>query len=115
MSPAKSNLINSISLIAMGLWGYVEVSSITALIPVIFGILLLICYVVSSNKPDLNKIVAHIAVLLTFIIILSLIGMRLPKSLDDGGLGLLRLLVMIGTSTLAIGLFVKSFIDVRRK
>ena len=114
MNASRANLLNSISLIVIGLWGYFAVSSVTALIPVVFGVVLLFCFLVASKKPDLNHIVTHIAVLLTLIILLALLGMRLPKSLDTGGIGLLRVLVMIGTSALAMVFFVKSFIDARR-
>ena len=37
MNSTKANLINSVCLIAIGLWGYLEVTSPTALIPVGFG------------------------------------------------------------------------------
>ena len=37
MNSTKANLINSVCLIAIGLWGYLEVISPTALIPVGFG------------------------------------------------------------------------------
>jgi hypothetical protein len=36
--------------------------------------------------------------------------MRLPKSIDQGGLGLVRVLLMIGTSILSMVCFIKSFI-----
>ena len=41
MNSFKANVINSLSLIFIGLWGYFEVVSPTALIPVIFGVILL--------------------------------------------------------------------------
>ena len=62
-----------------------------------------------------NKIIAHIAVLLTLIILLALVGMRLPKSIDQGGIGLIRVILMIGTSALSMIYFVKSFIANRKK
>ena len=114
MNPSRTNLLNSISLITMGLWGYFELSSPTALIPVVFGIILFLCYFISNTNPGLNKIVSHIAILLTFVILFALLGMRLPKSIDDGGLGLIRVLVMIGTSSLAMMFFIKSFVDARK-
>ncbi len=114
MNPAKANLLNAITLIIMGLWGYVEVNSPTALIPVGFGVVLLVCFFVSQSKPNLNKLVAHVAVLFTLIILSALVGMRLPKSLDAGGVGLLRVLAMISTSVLAIVYFIKNFIDSRK-
>ena len=115
MTPLKANLINSISLIGMGLWGYFQVSSATALIPVVFGVLLLVCYFIASAKPALNKAIAHVAVLLTLLILFALVGMRLPKSLATGGSGLIRVLVMIATSGISIVVFIKSFIEARKR
>ena len=112
MNSYKANLINSISLIVLGVWGYVEVSSITALIPTAFGAILLAC---SSGIKKQNKIIAHIAVLLTMLILFALLGMRLPKSLESGGIGLFRVSFMCGTSLLAMIYFVKSFIAARKK
>ena len=43
MNSFKANIINSIILIAVGLWGYLESSSGTAIIPVLFGWVLLFC------------------------------------------------------------------------
>ena len=112
MNASKANLINSISLIAFGLWGYFEVTSPTALIPVGFGVVLLLCY---NGVKTQNKVVAHIAVLLTLVILLALIGMRLPKSIESGGIGLFRVLAMCATSLIAMVYFVRSFIEARRK
>ena len=58
MNASKANLINSISLIGFGLWGYFEVTSPTALIPVGFGLILLLCY---NGVKNQNKIIAHVA------------------------------------------------------
>ena len=111
MNSTKANLINSVCLIVIGLWGYLEVNSPTALIPVGFGAALILC---SSGVRKENKVVAHIAVLLTLLILIALVGMRLPKSLKQGGLGLLRVSLMIGTSTFSMVYFVKSFIANRK-
>ena len=111
MNSTKANLINSVCLIVIGLWGYLEVNSPTALIPVGFGAALILC---SSGIRKENKVVAHIAVLLTLLILIALVGMRLPKSLNQGGLGLLRVLLMVGTSTFSMVYFVKSFIANRK-
>ena len=40
--------------------------------------------------------------------------MRLPKSIDQGGLGLVRVLLMTGTSALSMVYFIKSFIANRK-
>ena len=107
MNPKTTNVINSIALIMMGLWGFIDVSSPTALIPTAFGVLIFICFVLSKRNEKLNKIFSHVAILLTLLILISLIGTRLPKSIDDGGIGLLRVLIMIGTSSLSIVIFIK--------
>jgi len=111
MNSSKANILNSICLIVIGLWGYVEVSSPTALIPVGFGAALVFC--IAGLKKD-NKVIAHIAVLLTLVILIALVGMRLPKSIDQGGLGLVRVLLMTGTSALSMVYFIKSFIANRK-
>ena len=111
MNATKANLINSISLIIIGLWGYFDVLSPTALIPVSIGVFLILCY---SGVKNQNKIISHIAVLLTLLILIALVGMRLPKSIDKGGVGLIRVIIMIATSTLSMIFFVKSFIAARK-
>jgi len=95
----------------IGLWGYFEVVSPTALIPVVFGVILLLC---TNGLKKQNKLIAHIAVLLTLFILLALIFMRLPKSLDSGGIGLIRVIIMILTSIFSMVYFVKSFIANRK-
>ena len=40
--------------------------------------------------------------------------MRLPKSLDSGGVGLIRVVIMILTSIFSMVYFVKSFITNRK-
>jgi|TARA_B100000767_G_scaffold159368_1_gene149563 uncharacterized membrane protein (UPF0136 family) len=111
MNSTNANIINSICLIVIGLWGYLEVSSPTALIPVGFGAALILC---TPGVKKENKVIAHIAVLLTLVILIALLGMRLPKSIDQGGLGLVRVLLMIGTSILSMVCFIKSFIANRK-
>ncbi|MEK9755488.1 MAG: hypothetical protein VW371_00440 [Bacteroidota bacterium] len=111
MNAYKANLINSFSLIIFGVWGYIDSSSITALIPVMIGGPLLVC---SSGIEKGNKIISHLAVLATLVILVALIGMRLPKSLDQGGIGLYRVIAMIATSSIAMIFFIKSFIQNRK-
>ena len=111
MNASNANLLNSICLIGMGLWGYFELSAPTAFIPVGFGVMLLACH---SGVKAQNKVVAHIAVLLTLLILVALCGMTLPKKIDAGGTGLLRVLSMVVTSALSMVLFIKSFIDARK-
>ena len=111
MNSTNANIINSVCLIVMGLWGYFEVSSPTALIPVGFGTILILC---TQGVKKQNKVIAHVAVLLTLVILVALAGMRLPKSIEKGGLGLVRVFSMIGTSVLSMVYFVRSFIAARK-
>jgi hypothetical protein len=111
MKASFYNVLNSIVLICLGLWGYFDVQAPTALIPVGFGVILLLC---TMGLKKENKIIAHVAVLLTLVILVALVGMRLPKSLDSGGVGLFRVIAMIATSVLSMVAFVLSFIKARR-
>jgi len=111
MNVGNANLLNAITLIGMGFWGYKVSGSNTALIPLAFGVILL---VLTNSLRNHNKAVAHVAVVLTLLILIALVGMRLPKSLDAGGPGLYRVLAMIATGVIAMFYFVKSFIDARK-
>ena len=112
MTTTKANLLNSITLIVIGLWGYFDVDSPTALIPVFFGVILFLC---NNGVKNENKVIAHVAVLLTLLLLIALVGMRLPKSIDSGGIGLYRVLAMILTSILAMVAFIRNFINARKK
>ena len=109
----KASLINAISLILIGGFGYLqsETPSPTALIPVVVGGLLI---AMNKGVKDENKIIAHIAVLLTLIMLLGL-AMPLMGSLKRGDTqGTIRVIVMIFTTIGALFYFVKSFIDARK-
>tara|TARA_B100000427_G_scaffold324171_1_gene328878 strand:- start:895 stop:1233 length:339 start_codon:yes stop_codon:yes gene_type:complete len=112
MKTYQANLLNSLALISIGLWGYIDVESPTALIPVVFGVILFLC---NNGIKNENRVIAHIAVLFTLLLLIALVGMRLPKSLDTGGIGLYRVIAMILTSTIAMISFVLSFISNRKK
>ena len=114
MKAHTTSLVNAIALISMGTWGYVDSESkaVTALIPVVIGIILL---VVNNGVKKENKIIAHIAVLLTFIVLVGLI-MPLKGSIErNNSMGIIRVLVMLITSTLALISFIQSFIRARKQ
>ena len=71
LKPFQLSLVNALTLIALGGYGYIqsESPSATALIPVVIGILLI---AMNKGVKNENKIIAHIAVTLT-LLILSLI------------------------------------------
>lgn len=113
MNAAIANLINALVLIGLGLWGFLSQEKIayTALIPVAFGAVLLAMY---PGIKSHNKTIAHIAVLLTLILIPALI-FRLIKVIgksDWTSVGTTSLMVL--TCVLAMVFFVKSFIDARK-
>ena len=112
MKAHTASLMNALILIGFGLWAYLgsDAPSKTALIPVVFGVVLLALY--PGVKKE-NKIVAHIAVLLTLLILGGLVK-PLLGALDRNGLAVVRVLVMMIATVVALVFFIKSFIDVRR-
>ena len=123
MTAQKMNLINALTLILLGLWGYIDVSNYklativsfehwTALIAVLFGIILLLC---NKGIQNSNKAIAHVAVVLTLLVLIALVGKRLPISIDQGGVGLFRVLAMSLCSFIAFIAFIRSFIENRKK
>jgi hypothetical protein len=115
MNAALANFINSAALIGLGVWGYFDYSgekaSPTALIPAVFGLILL---VMTPAIKKHNKMIAHIAVLVTLVVIIALCSKPLPAALERGGVGVFRVGAMILTSAFAMAMFVKSFIDARK-
>jgi len=115
MKAPAANLINAISLIVLSVWGFVEIgmSSTTALIPAAAGAMLLVC---QRGVKEENKIIAHIAVFVTLVILLALI-VPLASALGaiyEAPLALLRTGVMMATCLLALVAFIRSFIAARK-
>ena len=107
----KSSLINAVLLILLGIWGYFGSGSATALIPVIFGLILLILY---PRVKKESKIPAHLAVILTLIVAIALFK-PLSSSLAREDVGaIIRSLVMLLSSVVALIGFIKGFITARK-
>ncbi|MDF7808529.1 hypothetical protein P4E94_13840 [Pontiellaceae bacterium B12219] len=114
MKAHTASLINAVVLIGFGLWAYFgsETPSVTALIPVVFGVVILSLYK-GVKKED--KIIAHIAVLLTLLILIALGVKPLPAAMERGdGLAVMRVVVMMVSTFVALFFFIKSFVDVRK-
>ena len=113
MKAHTASLINALILIGFGLWAYLgsETPSKTALIPVVFGVILLSLY--RGVKKE-NKIVAHIAVLLTLLILGGLVKPLTASIGRSDGLAIARVAVMMVSTIVAVVFYIKSFIDVRR-
>ncbi|MEM1106507.1 MAG: hypothetical protein AAGH87_08960 [Pseudomonadota bacterium] len=114
MPAAIASLVNALTLIAMPIWAYTtsETPSATALIPAGFGIALLACL---PGVRAQNKLIAHIAAVLTLIVLLALtMPLRSAISGNDGA-AMLRVGLMMATTAVAMVFFVKSFIDARKR
>ncbi len=113
MKAHTANLLNASVLIIMSAWGYYasETPSMTALIPAIIGGILLLS---NGGVKKENKVIAHIAVLATFIGLLGL-GMAMKGVIGRGAdpMAMFRVGAMIVTSIIAMVFFIKSFRDAR--
>jgi hypothetical protein len=106
--PYVASLINGIVCLLMGFIGYFmsENPSPTALIPAGFGLIFLIATPAMSKN---NKVVAHIVVVLTFLLLLSLI-MPLKGAFGRDNMGAVaRIVAMMVTCIVAMIAFMKSF------
>lgn len=113
MKPHVANIVLAIVLIVMSGWGYLasDTPSPTALIPAVFGVIFLL---LSSPFKKENKVVAHIIVLLTLLVVVSLF-MPLKGTLSRGDtLGTVRVGLMIAVGIVAFVTYIKSFIDARK-
>ena len=106
--------LNAISLIILGGYGYFQSTapSPTALIPVVFGVFLLL---MNNGIKNENKIIAHVAVLLTLLILFGLAMPLLGAIKRSDFYALIRVSFMMVTTLLAMVFFVRSFINARRK
>ena len=113
MKPYLINFLNAIVLISLGSWAYFssENPSVTALIPVFGGVILI---GVTPGFKKGNRILAHVSVILTFVMLLGLIKPLTGAIERSDYLGISRVSVMMITSFIAILVFIKSFIDARR-
>ena len=120
MKTYQANMLNVLTLIAMSLWAYFAYEPTpdkmspppTIFIPLVFGVILLLCH--NGIKKE-NKIIAHVAVLVT---LLSVIGLTKPfmSALDEERfMSVFRVGAMILTGVLAMTIFIQSFIRNRRK
>ena len=111
MNAHTASLVNAILLISVGGWGYLESGSPTSLIPVVIGTILVL---LNKGIKKQNKIVAHIAVLVT--LLGFALVMPLMKAIEDGRSdAILRILIMLSSSVYAMVFFVRSFIEARKK
>ncbi len=115
MKAASANLLNAIVLIAAGLYGYFGIAaadgshSLTALIPAAFGLLFL---VLQKGVATHNKIVSHVVVVLTLVLLVMCI-MRFVK-VEDWGAKKYLFLACVLSNAVALVAFIGSFIEARK-
>lgn len=119
MKTYQANLINGLTLILMPLWAYLTYEgtaekpeqSITALIPLFLGLILFLC---NNGIKKENKVIAHIAVVVTLIALLGLFMPLKAAIAEDRTLSVVRVAIMLFTGMLAMITFVRSFIANRK-
>lgn len=114
MKAHTASLINAIVLIAMSAWGYLssESPSMTAFIPAAFGLILI---GLNRGVKNENKVIAHVAVLLTLLLVFALIKPLTGAIGRADNMAILRVVLMMASTVFALVFFVKSFIDARKK
>ena len=107
------SLIHAVALLGLGGYGYLssDTPSVTALIPVVFGVLLL---AMNNGVKKENKVIAHIAVLLTLLIIIGLIKPLTGAMGRGDSAAVARVATMLVLGVLAMVSFVRSFIAARK-
>jgi len=122
MTAQKMNLINALILITLGLWGFIDVNtpplesgvSKTALIPVAFGVVLLLF---NKGVKNANKLISHIAVIVTLLVLIGLVKPFTDQFIKveiHSDIGLLRVYSMMVFSFLTLISFIGSFIENRK-
>jgi protein-S-isoprenylcysteine O-methyltransferase Ste14 len=115
MKAAQANLLNAIVLLAAGLYGYFMVltpegtRAITALIPAAFGLIFL---VLQKGVAKENKVIAHVVVVLT-LVLLIICTMRFFK-IENWDAKKYLFLACIISNAVALIAFIGSFIAARK-
>ena len=116
MKPSTVNLINGLILIIAGLYGYFGITgstgtaSVTALIPTIFGVLLVVLSLFWSKAP---KVISHIAIVLTLLLFIMIFN-RFMK-VESWNETKYIFLICIISNALAMIVFIRSFVIARIK
>ncbi|HSG67623.1 MAG TPA: hypothetical protein VK994_02875 [Bacteroidales bacterium] len=106
------SLINAIILIVFGIWGYFssDKASFTAFIPVIAGLILLF---LNRGIKKGNKIIGHIAVVVTLLILFGLVKPLLGSIDRNATMAIIRVSLMMLSTLFALTIFFKEFFEVR--
>src|SRR5690554_6578418 len=107
------SFVNAVLLMVLGAWAYwvSDTPSLTALIPVFAGVLLL---ALNPGLKKEKKLEAHLAVVLTLLVTLGLIKPLLASWERADPTALARVLVMLLSSIWALFAFIRNFRAVRK-
>tara|TARA_Y100001968_G_scaffold330239_1_gene381519 strand:- start:8 stop:352 length:345 start_codon:yes stop_codon:yes gene_type:complete len=112
MNPKKATLFTTIVLILVGMLSYFVKSSPTALIPVLFGVLMGVFYKLYDKN---NKLFAHIIMILMLVVFIALF-MPLNKRIESHDMnGILRVGIMQLSALYSMVCFIVSFIKARKE
>lgn len=114
MKAHSASLINAAFLITLSQWGYWSSDSppMTALIPTFIGVVLVL---LNKGVKNENKMIAHIAVLLTLLMSIGLIKPLTAAFGREDNAAILRVLFMLISTIFAFIFFIRSFIAARKK
>ncbi len=108
MNAYKAHLLNALTLLFMGGWGFYATKAPSALLPVFIGIVLLSF---SQGIKNENKALAHVAVVITLLGLIGIVMKPLMAALgSDDLVKQIRAIAMTVTSVIAVIFFVRSFI-----
>lgn len=116
MKPKTANLLNSAILFLSGIYGYFFITTATgehaptALIPTFFATVLIIIGIFWERVP---KIVSHVVILLTLVLLFMCVVRFVKIDLWEAKKYLF--LICIFSNAAALSIFIKSFIDARKK
>lgn len=113
MRPYITNLLYSILLIVLSLWGYLASPSpsFTTFIPTVFGVLFLAMTPIMKRE---NKTIAHIVVALTLLLVIALVKPLTAAIGRSDTAATVRVAIMLVGGIVAMIIYIKSFVDVRR-
>ena len=113
MTAPRASFINATLLVVLSLWGYLssETPSMTALIPTFFGVALL---AMNNGLKKENKIISHVAVILTVLILIGLIKPLQGALGREDTMAIARVGIMLASTVVALFYFVKYFMDARK-
>ena len=108
MKSNQAAIINSIILLSIGLWGYAanNFSAHTAIVPIGFGILLM---VLSRYMKNENKLIHYIVFGLTLVIMVAMLRPFLRNAEQEDLNGMIRVGLEMAACAMALIIYIRNF------